>query len=584
MSNAAKGGSYLLQETDTDALFTPEDFAEEHRMIASTVERFLAERVFPRMEEVDSKQEGLMREILMEAGELGILGADIPEQYYGTELDEICSTIIAEKVGSAGSFGVAHGGQTGIGSLPIVYFGNEQQKETYLPGIVTAEKIAAYALTEPGSGSDALSASTKAVLSQDGRHYILNGTKQFITNAGMADVFIVYAKVDGDKFTAFIVDGNSEGINTGAEEKKMGLKGSSTRTVFLDDVKVPAENLLFEVGKGHVVAFNILNMGRHKVGSNALGSAKLALDFAANYANERRQFKVPIAEFGLIREKLAEMAVQIYAAESMIYRTGGLLNDMLHSIDRSGPDGGRLTAKGIEEYALECSVGKVFASEVEAYAVDEGVQIHGGYGFISEYPIERLYRDARIRRIFEGTNEINRILIPTTLMRRAKKGDLPLLETAKELKARIGSGIPARENESALVQAAKDIFLFSLALAVEKYGDKVLEQQEILRRLADMAIWSYGMESSLLRANKAAGNNGQNGAKHKINMARAFIYSTIEKIAQAAEQILPTIAAGNELIESQADLAKLLHYAPIDLIGLRREIAAKISEAGKYIT
>jgi alkylation response protein AidB-like acyl-CoA dehydrogenase len=583
MTDLPKGGSFLMKAADPQSIFTPEDFSEEHRMIASTVARFLSEKVFPRMEEVDSKKEGLMRELLSEAGELGLLGADIPEQYYGTELDKICSTIIAEKVGSAGSFGVAHGGQTGIGSLPIVYFGNEEQKEKYLSGIVTAEKVAAYALTEPGSGSDALSAKTKAALSPDGKYYVLNGAKQFITNAGMADVFIVYAKIDGDKFSAFIVDGDSEGLTTGAEEKKMGLKGSSTRSVYFDDVKVPVENLLFEIGKGHVVAFNILNIGRHTVAANAVGSAKLALDYSAAYANERKQFKVPIAKFGLIKEKLAEMAVRIYAAESMIYRTAGLLNDMLHSLDRSGPDGGRVTAKGIEEYALECSLGKVFASEVEAYSVDEGVQIHGGYGFVSEYPIERLYRDARIRRIFEGTNEINRNLIPTTLIRRATKGELPVLDAVAELKSQMNSGISVREDAVGLVQAAKDAFLFTLGVCYEKLGDDLLKQQEVIGRLADIAIWAYGMESSWLRARKTAATNGENGAGHKMNMAKAFIYSSVEKLLQAAKEILATLASGSELVALQADLSKLVQYTPIDIISLRREIAGEISTAGKYI-
>jgi alkylation response protein AidB-like acyl-CoA dehydrogenase len=584
MSDLPKGGSYLLGATDPQNVFTPEDFEEEHRMIASTVSRFLAEKVFPHMDEMDAKKDGLMRELLGEAGELGLLGADIPEEYDGTELDEICSTIIAEKIGAAGSFAIAHGGHTGIGNLPIVYFGNEAQKAAYLPSIVTAEKIAAYALTEPGSGSDALSAKSKAVLSPDGKHYILNGAKTFISNAGMADIFIVYAKIDGEKFSAFIVDGSSEGLSTGAEERKMGLKGSSTRSVYFDDVKVPVENLLFEAGKGHVVAFNILNIGRHKVAANAVGAAKMALDQSASYANERRQFKVPIASFGLIKEKLAEMAVRIFAAESMVYRTGGLLNDMMHSLDRSGPDGGRVTAKGIEEYALECSLEKVFASEVEAFVVDEGVQIHGGYGFIAEYPIERLYRDARIRRIFEGTNEINRNLIPTTLLRRASRGGLPLLEAVKELKARMASGISIRENPGDMVQAAKDAFLFTLGAAHDKYGEDLLKEQEILGRLADMAIYAYGMESSWLRARKAASVNGQNGASHKANMATAFIHTAMEKLTQAAAEILAALATGGELRETKTELARLLQYAPIDIISLRREIAQEISEAGRYAT
>lgn len=363
----------------------------------------------------------------------------------------------------------------------------------------------------------------------------------------------------------------------------MGLKGSSTRSVYFDDVKVPVENLLFEVGKGHVVAFNILNIGRHKVAANAVGASKMAIDQSANYANERRQFKVPIASFGLIKEKIAEMAIRTYVAESMVYRTGGLLNEMMHSLDRSGPDGGRVTAKGIEEYALECSLEKVFASEVEAFVVDEGVQIHGGYGFIAEYPIERLYRDARIRRIFEGTNEINRNLIPTTLLRRASNGGLPVLEAAAQLKDRMGSGIATRESVDDMIQAAKEVFLFTLAAAYDRHGDDLLRQQEILGRLADMAIYVYGMESGWLRAQKAASAGGQNGAKHKTSMATAFIYTALEKVSLAARETLATLMSGRELEARNADLSRLLQYAPIDIIALRREIAETISAAGKYV-
>ena len=582
MSQLPKGGSFLLGSTTAQNIFTPEDFEDEHRMIAETMSRFLDEEIFPRVGEMDAKKEGLMREFLVKAGELGLLGADIPEHLGGTEVDEICSTIIAEKVGAAGSFAIAHGGHCGIGNLPIVYFGNEAQKAAYLPAIATAEKISAYALTEPGSGSDALSAKTRAVLSPDGKHYILNGSKTFISNAGMADIFIVYAKIDGEKFSAFIVDGHAEGLTTGAEENKMGLKGSSTRSVFFDNVKVPVENLLYEPGKGHVVAFNILNIGRHKVAANAVGAAKYALDQSAGYANERKQFKVPISQFGLIKEKLAEMAIRTYAAESAVYRTGGMLMDMMHSLDRSGPDGGQVTAKGIEEYALECSLEKVFASEVEAYVVDEGVQIHGGYGFIAEYPIERLYRDARIRRIFEGTNEINRSLIPTTLIRRAGKGGFPLMEAVKELKIYLAGGIPQRANQGELVQAMKEVFLFILGHSCERYGDEVLKQQEILGRLADLAIASYVAESAWLRAQKATAANGQN-AKHKTNLATAFIYNAIEKVAHTAREVIATLSSGSELAKMQADLNSLISYTPIDIITLRSKIAGAISAAGKYV-
>jgi alkylation response protein AidB-like acyl-CoA dehydrogenase len=581
MSNLPKGASFLFQTTDPQSIFTCEDFTEEHRMIATTCSRFIEEKVFGQMEDLEHKKEGLMREVLMAAGELGLLGADVPEEYGGMALDEISSTIIAEKVGYTGAFGVTHGGQVGIGSLPIVYFGNTDQKAKYLPELVTGEKVAAYALTEPGSGSDALSAKTKAILSDDGKYYVLNGAKQFITNAGMADVFIVYAKIDGEKFTAFIVDGNSEGLTTGAEEKKMGLKGSSTRCVYFDDVKVPVENMLFEPGRGHVVAFNILNIGRHKVGTNGLGSAKLAIDLSASYANERKQFKVPIAEFGMMKEKLAEMTTRTYAAESMIYRTGGMLNDNLHGIDLMADNCGQEAGKRIEEYVVECSLGKVFATEVQAYVVDEGVQIHGGYGFVSEYAIERLYRDARITRIFEGTNEINRNLIPTTLIRRATKGDVPLKDGIAALKGRMGD-VAERKSVDDLVQAAKDATLYMIGAAIDKFGDSVLKQQEVLGRLADMLIYTYGMDSALARAKKSAAA-GASTAGHKMNMATLFGYTSIVKLAMTAKEICAALASGDALVSMMADVDKLTKHMPVDIIALRREIAAQVSAAGKYV-
>lgn len=583
MSIFPKGGGFLIEDTEAQDVFTPEDYTLEHRMIAQTASGFVVRKVMPRMDELEAKKEGLSPELLREFGNLGFLGADISEQYGGMDVDKISSIIIAEEMGKAGSFAITHAGHVGIGSLPIVYFGNEEQKKKYLPDVATGMKIAAYALTEPGAGSDALALKTKATLSPDGKYYLLNGAKQFISNSGFADIFIVFAKIDGDKFSAFIVEGNTVGFTTGAEEKKMGLRGSSTRTLYLDDAKVPVENLLFEVGRGHVVAFNILNMGRIKTAANSLGMAKCALDLSATYANERRQFNVPIAQFGLIKEKIAQMAVGIYASESMLYRTGGIINGMMESLDTSGPDGGRVSAKGIEEYAIECSLNKVLSTDVLSYVVDEGVQIHGGYGFIAEYPIERIYRDARIFKIFEGTNEINRNLIPTMLMRRATKGDLPLIEAIADLNKRIASGIPAREDAGDLVQATKDVFLFTLGAGLKKKGEKLMKEQEILGRLADLAIGAFAMESSWLRAKKALQNKGEKAAGLKMKMATAFVYATMEKLDLAAGQALAAMAAGDELMQLKADLARLTQYIPIDGIALNREIAAEISAAGKYI-
>lgn len=583
MGELPKGGSFLLSQTDPGEVFTPEDFTQEHHMIFKMVTGFVEDNVLAHIEDLEAQKEGLIRQLLQAAGELGLLGADIPEEYDGFELDKISSTLIAEGMGRAGSFAMTHGGQTGIGSLPIVLFGTPEQKRKYLPGIVTGAKIGAYALTEPGSGSDALAAKTKAILSPDGKNYILDGTKQFITNAGMADVFIVYAKVDGDKFSAFIVDGDAEGLSTGAEEKKMGIKGSSTRTLILEDVKVPAENLLFQVGRGHVVAFNILNMGRYKLAANALGNAKFALELAAGYANERQQFNTPIAHFGLIKEKLAEMAIRIYVAESMVYRTGGLLDNMLQSLDTSGTQGGQAAAKGIEEYAVECSINKVMATEMQGYVVDEAVQIHGGYGFISEYPVERLYRDARIYRIFEGTNEINRTLIPTTLIRRAHKGDLALQEGIDKIEAHLKGAVPMRTGAADLVEAGKDLFLFTLGSGLKILGDSLLKQQEILGRLADLAIGAFAMESAWLRAQKALEREGQAAAKLKLTLAQAYSYGQIGTLRLAAEEALAAMTEGPDLVERLAQLNRLCQYVPINTVALRQAIAAVVSEAGTYV-
>ena len=582
MSELPKGGGFLLGATDPQSIFTNEDFSTEHELIAETANGFIEKNVMPQMDDLEEKKPGLLPGLVRKFGELGLLAADIPEEYGGIESDKISAVIIAEAVGRTGSFCIGHTGQVGIGSLPIVFFGNDQQKKKYLPDVATGAKIAAYALTEPGAGSDAMGLKTKAVLSPDGKHYIINGAKQFISNVSFGEIFIVFAKIDGEKLTAFIVDGGTEGFSTGEEEKKMGLKGSSTRTLYFDDMKVPVENLLFEPGRGHIVAFNILNIGRLKTAANSLGSAKWALELSATYANERRQFNVPIATFGMIQEKLARMAYGIYATESAIYRTSGLINDKLESLDTSGPDGGQVVAKGIEEYAIECSLVKVFASEVQAYVVNDGVQIHGGYGFMSEYPIERLYRDARIYPIFEGTNEINRNLIPTMLMRRASQGRLSLPAAVDAMKQQVGAGIPPRAGVADLVQASKDVFLFTMGVCLDKCGDQLLKEQEMLGRLADLVILSYAMESALLRAQKATEKRGERAGAFKMKLATAFIYNTMEKLGPTAEQILAAVSTGDELIKLRAHLAGLMQYIPINTIALNRKIASKISETGKY--
>lgn len=569
--------------TDFKTIFSPEDFSDEHRLIADTVSRFVEDKIYPRIEEIEAKKEGVMGELLVEAGELGLLGADIPEEYGGISADEICSVIIAEKVGATGSFATAQGVHSCLGSLPIVFFGNEEQKSRYLPALATAEKVSAYALTEADSGSDALAAKTRAVLSSDGRYYVLNGGKTFISNAGIADIFIVYAKIDGERFTAFIVDADLAGLSTGEEERKMGLRGSSTRSIYFDNVQVPIENLLHEPGKGHEVAFNILNIGRHKVSAQALGAAKHALELAASYANERKQFNRPLAQFGLVQEKLAEMAIRIYAAESTVYRTGGLLLGAQKQLDLSSGNSGQLVAKSLGEYTIECSLEKVFVTEMEAFVVDEAVQVHGGYGFISEYAVERLYRDSRVKRIFEGTNEINRILITTTLFRRGATGQLPLFAAMDRMNISYDVDIAPRETLGDIVQAIKDVCIFLLAVLNKCYGDDFLHLQEILGRLADIAIQAYTSESVLLRTEKSLAANDPLG-KLKTSMATAFIYQSVGKTEQSGLEIIESLAEGSKLQPLRDTLGRLLNYTPVNKIALRGKIAEEISAAGKYIT
>ncbi|GAW93346.1 acyl-CoA dehydrogenase family protein [Calderihabitans maritimus] len=576
-----KGGEFLIKPVNPSEIFTPEDLSEEHRLVAQTVADFTENTVVPHMEELEEQKEGLMRQLLEQAGELGLLGTDVPEEYGGEGMDKICSILIAENIAAGGSFAVAHGAHTGIGTLPIVFFGNEEQKKRYLPDLASGRKIAAYALTEPGAGSDALSAKTKAVLSEDGRYYILNGTKQFITNAGLADVFVTYAKIDGDKFTAFIVDRDTEGLSLGAEEKKMGIKGSSTRSLIFEDAKVPVENVLGQIGRGHVVAFNILNLGRFKLAAGCVGSAKLAFSHAVKYALERQQFGRPIAHFGLIQEKIGRMAAKIYAAESMVYRTAGLVEKMLAETQ----DGN--VAQALQEYAVECSINKVHASEALDYVADEAVQIFGGYGYTKEYPVEQIYRDSRINRIFEGTNEINRLLIPGTLLRRAQKGELALLAAAQQLAKEIMQPKLSMSNDSDpmktvqdLVDRSKKIFLQVGGLAVQKYMDKIQEQQEILGMLSDICIETYAMESAVGRAFKAMAEQKAEGIKSLL--AQVYVYETFPRVELRAREALSAMLAGDELQTQLSVLKRFARYRPVNLVGIRRQIAQRLLEAGKY--
>ncbi|QOS97856.1 acyl-CoA dehydrogenase family protein [Brevibacterium sp. JNUCC-42] len=582
-----RGGSFLIETGLAEDVFTPEDYTEEQKMIAKTTEEFVVNEVLPHLEEIEHHHFDHSVRLLKEAGELGLLGADVPEEYEGLGLDKMSSALITEKMARARSFGLSHGAHVGIGSLPIVYFGNDDQKRRYLPDLASGRRLAAYCLTEPGSGSDALGAKTTARLSEDGTHYLLNGEKQWITNAGFADVFVVYAKIDGEHFTTFIVERDFPGVSFGPEEKKMGIKGSSTRTVIFDDAQVPVENLLGEQGKGHVIAFNILNVGRYKLAVGTVGSAKRALNIATEYAKERKQFKTPIANFPLIQNKLASMAARVYASESSVYRTVGMFDSSLSSLGEKANDG-REVAKAIADYAIECSINKVFSSEVLDYCVDEGVQIHGGYGFMAEYEIENMYRDSRINRIFEGTNEINRLLIPGTLVKKAMKGELPLLQAAAGLQEELMSYYPSELEETPLavekhlLDMTRKIILMVAGSALMKYQKQLDQEQELLAIAADMLIELYAMDSAVKRTEKAMEKNGSDKEQHKLNMTAVYVHEAFDRIEQGAKEALAGMEEGDDLRLRLSILKKLTRRDPINSIGLKRKIASRVLEKDGY--
>ena len=584
-----QGGSFLIESVSPEDVFTPEDFTEEHRMIAETAEQFIENEVVPRIDELEAKKEGVNEELLKKAAEIGLLGASIPEAYGGEGLDQISSTILAEKSGRYGSFATTFGAHTGIGTLPIVYFGNERQKAKYLPKLASAEWIAAYALTEAESGSDALSARTKAVLSPDGKHYSLDGTKMWITNAAFAHVFITFAKVDGEKFTCFIVERDFPGVSTGPEEHKMGIRGSSTRTLILENAMVPVENVLGEIGSGHKIAFNVLNFGRFKLGASVVAGVRYVTNEAIHYAKGRQQFGKPIIEFGAIQHKLAEMAIQIFCAESMVYRTVGMIDTAMRSIDKSSRSAAADTLKALEDYVVECSIIKVANSEILDFVVDEAVQIYGGYGYSQDYPVERSYRDARINRIFEGTNEINRLLITGQLLKRAMKGQLGLIAAAQKLLGELlafpspeaeDDGLLAAERR--LVANAKKMFLLASGVAVQKYRDKMADQQEVLGLLSDLVIGVYAMESLLLRVLKGSARAGAAQWELRAKAAQVFIHSQVATLEDKTKQILAAAAEGDELRTHLAALRRFAKSMPVNLISLRQDIARKLNEEGKY--
>lgn len=587
--NKVLGGSFMIEDLDYQQIVTPEDFSEEQRMIGETTQDYVNAEVLPHDEEIEKLNYDLTVDLLRKAGEVGLLGADVPEAYGGMGLDKVSTTIINEKLTKASSFALSFGAHVGIGTLPIVYFGTDVQKRKYLPQLSTGELIAAYCLTEPSSGSDALGAKTTAKLSEDGTHYVLNGTKQFITNANFADIFIVYAKVDGKDFSTFIVERTMEGVSIGPEEKKMGIKGSSTCPLILEDVKVPVENLLWEVGKGHLIAFNILNIGRFKLAAGCVGSSKDAIEYAAKYANERTQFGQKISSFPLIGKKLADMNIRTFALESMVYRTAGLFDVGLADVYHNSADVGYQSAKAIAEYQLECSINKVFGSETLDFVADEGVQIHGGYGFTQEYRIERIYRDARINRIFEGTNEINRLLIPGNLVKRAMKGELPLMQKAMALQKELMEPIPAfmgegtLEQEAHLLAMSKKIFLMAGAQAVQKYQMKLEQEQEVLSHLADIMIAVYAMESALLRTKKQIERAGEAKSETYIDMTTAFIHEEFARIEVLAKEVLSYMESGDMLRTQLSVLKKLTKRTAVNTLSLKRRIAAKVIEAEEYV-
>ncbi len=588
--NKIMGGSFLLEDRTTEEVFTPEDFTEQHQMIAQTTEEFANKEIVPNNDAIERKEFQVTRDLLKKASDLGITSVDVPEEYGGMELDKVSSAIIADRIAKSGSFSVAFGAHVGIGTLPIVYFGTAEQKSKYLPKLASGEWIGAYALSESSSGSDALSLRTKAVLAPDGKHYVLNGEKMWISNAGFADVYIVFAKIDGDKMTAFIVERTFPGFNVGAEEHKMGIRGSSTCPLILNDCQVPVENVLGDIGKGHVIAFNILNVGRFKLGAGCVGGARNSLTHAISYAKQRKAFNKTISDFGLIREKIAKMATYVYVGESAVYRTVGMMDAALSEIDKNAPDATQQIRKGIEEYAVECSIIKVWGSEMLDYVVDETVQIYGGYGFVEEYPAERGYRDSRVNRIFEGTNEINRLITTGFLLKRAMTGQLPLMPAIKKVLDEVMAGPSFGEAaegplaaERAMVANAKKIGLFASGTASQKYMAALVDQQEIMGAMADMLIEGFVMESALLRTLKLIEKQGEAAAALPIAMTQVYLAEAMEKIESAARRVIAAVAEGDMLRTQMAILRRLVKFEPFNTIGLTQQIANRTIEAGKYV-
>jgi len=576
------GGSFLVEDQPAREVYTPEDLTEEHRAIGRAAKEFFEKEVAPNVEAIVHGDHELAVSLLKKAASLGFEGILTPERYGGMELDLPSSMVVAEELARDGSFAGWHGAHAGIGTMPLLLFGTDEQKQKYLPRLSSAELVAAYCLTEPHAGSDALAAKTRADLTPDGRHYVLNGQKMWITNGGKADLFTVFAKINGEQFSAFLVERAFPGVSSGNEEQKMGIKGSSTTAVFLDNVHVPVENLLGEPGRGHIIAFNILNLGRLKLGPFAVGGSKNVLRVSIAYAKQRKAFGVEIAQFGMIRHKLAEMAIRTYAAESMSYRVEGLITGHLEGFSWDQPEAPRRMMKAVEEFAAECSMIKVYASEVLDYVVDEGVQIHGGYGYHQDYAVERAYRDSRINRIFEGTNEINRLLTTGMLLKRAQQGRLGLVKAAKALMDEVLAGpslpIEGESDEKRLVRNAKKIALLLLAGAFEKFGAEMDKQQEVMAGIADVLMECFAMESSLLRVEKS-GKPESSAA----DMCAVLLRDAMTRIEGFARPVLAACSEGDELRSKMTVLRRFAKFEPVNSIALRRKIAARLIAAGQYV-
>ncbi|OON70584.1 acyl-CoA dehydrogenase family protein [Hymenobacter sp. CRA2] len=585
-----KGGEFIIKPTDAQDVFTPADFSEEQNMMHQTALDFVEKEVQPLLERLDNHEEGLMRSLMEKAGELGLFGVSIPEEYGGLNMDFPTSLRVTEGVGGGHSFPVAFAAHTGIAMLPILYFGNEEQKAKYLPGLTSGELMGAYCLTEPGSGSDALGAKTKAVLTEDGEHYVLNGQKMWITNGGFADVFVVFAKIDGEQFTGFIVEKNTPGLSLGNEEHKMGIKGSSTRQVFLSDCKVPKSAVLGEIGKGHLIAFNILNIGRIKLAAACLGASKMAASLSVKYANERVQFKLPISKFGAIKYKLAEQAVRIYAVESAIYRAGMDIARMEQELLGKGMSHNEALLGAAREFAVECAVLKVEGSEVLDYVVDEGVQVYGGYGFSADYPMDRAYRDSRINRIFEGTNEINRMLAVDMILKKGLKGELDLMGPAQAVQQELMAIPDFNTDEDNSLFAAelrtiaklKKAILMVAGTAVQKYMNSLAKEQEVLMNIADMAIKVYTAESTILRVQKEAGVRGEEALSAQIDIARVYLNDTVDNVNKFGKEAIASMTEGDEQRLLALGLKRFTKADLFNAKDARRRIADVLIQANEY--